>query len=74
VVHKHTQKRAKMSTSTAEPTAHDVVMKTLTNLKKIGSPAQQREAAEIERRLNEQANAVNFARRGKAGRAEEDKR
>lgn len=53
-----------MST-TAEPTALDVVKKTLTNLKKIGSPAQQRDAQEIERRLDDQATAVNFARRGR---------
>jgi hypothetical protein len=60
-----------MSTSTfaaQEPTATDVVLKTLRNLKKIGSPAQVREAQEIEQRLLGQQQAVNFARRGQQGR------
>jgi len=59
--------------TTTEPTALDVVRKTLTNLKKIGSPAQQREALEIERRLEDQANAVNFARRARQPKPEGSK-
>jgi hypothetical protein len=59
-----------MNNTATQPTALDVVKKTLHNLKKIGTPAQQREAEEIERRLEDQAMAVNFARRGRAGREE----
>ena len=45
------------------PTARDVVKRTLSNLKKIGTEEQRAEAIEIEKLLDQsQAEAVSFAR------------
>lgn len=48
----------------ALPTAREVVKRTLKNLRRIGSPEQQREAAELEQLLDatQPAEAVSFAR------------
>ena len=56
-----------MLTASPEPSARDIVLRTLRNLRKIGSPTQQREAEQLEVQLlgGGMPRAANFARRGK---------